>query len=90
MTTRGIDSSADARVTVFDLLANGANDAPAIGDPERDSLDFDGLKSLAETTVTALNDILPIETPVGVVILSLDMSMPLSGLQLRPCVDRLI
>ena len=56
MTTSEIDSSADATATVFDLLADGANDAPAIGAPERDSLDFKGLKSLAEKTVTALNE----------------------------------
>ncbi len=56
MTTSGIDSSADATATIFDLLGNGANDAPAIGAPKRASLDFEGLKSLAETTVTALNE----------------------------------
>ncbi len=56
MASSEIDNNADLAATVFDLLANGADDAPAIGSPEKDSLDFAGLKSLAETTVTALNE----------------------------------
>jgi acyl-CoA synthetase (AMP-forming)/AMP-acid ligase II len=41
--------------TVWDLLAAGADDAPAIGAPEREVLDFAGLRALAQKTVGDLN-----------------------------------
>jgi acyl-CoA synthetase (AMP-forming)/AMP-acid ligase II len=41
--------------TVWDLLAAGADDAPAIGAPEREALDFAGLRALAQETVSDLN-----------------------------------
>ncbi len=56
MATSGTSSSWGAAATVFDLLASGDDDAPAIGAPEGGSLDFAGLKGIAETTVAALNE----------------------------------
>jgi acyl-CoA synthetase (AMP-forming)/AMP-acid ligase II len=41
--------------TVFELLANGDSDAPAILAPARPSLTFAGLRAQAEQTVSALN-----------------------------------
>jgi acyl-CoA synthetase (AMP-forming)/AMP-acid ligase II len=41
--------------TISDLLALGADEAPAIGAPERPWLTYRDLRALAETTVNALN-----------------------------------
>ena len=41
--------------TVWNLLAAGADNAPAIGAPEREALDFAGLRTLAQKTVADLN-----------------------------------
>ena len=43
--------------TIKDLLAIGADDAPAIGAPERDAMDYAGLRGLADKTVTRLNEL---------------------------------
>ncbi len=41
--------------TVWNLLAKGADAAPAIGAPERRTLDYAGLRALAQKTVADLN-----------------------------------
>ena len=41
--------------TVGNLLATGADGAPAVGAPGRATLDFAGLRALAERTVRDLN-----------------------------------
>ena len=43
-------------VTLQDLLAKGADAAPALSAPDRQTLDFAGLRSLISKTLTALND----------------------------------
>ena len=42
-------------VTVWELLAGGSGESPAIAAPGRDALDFDGLRRHVEGTVGALN-----------------------------------
>ena len=41
--------------TIFELMAGGAADAPALAAPERDALDYAGLRDHIAQTVTALN-----------------------------------
>ena len=41
--------------TVWEVLGHGADTTPAIGAPERKTLDYAGLRALAQKTVAALN-----------------------------------
>lgn len=43
--------------TLLDLLQNGAADARAIGAPDRDTMDFAGLRDLATATIARLNEL---------------------------------
>ena len=43
--------------TIRDLLDLGAENAPAIGAPDRDMLDYAGLRALADSSVARLNEL---------------------------------